>query len=104
MVQHPRSRSGRRPGSSVTSTDETRSIRKVRRPASVPATRYHHRAFADDAQRMDGCLGLGLGPFAVDVTEPHLHTADCGHWIQQEKPEETNQAMLQWLEKHHPLS
>lgn len=24
---------------------------------------------------------------------------DCGHWIQQEKPEETNQAILNWLEK-----
>lgn len=22
---------------------------------------------------------------------------DCGHWIQQEKPEETNQAILNWL-------
>lgn len=25
---------------------------------------------------------------------------DCGHWIQQEKPEETNQAILRWLEQH----
>lgn len=24
---------------------------------------------------------------------------DCGHWIQQEKPEETNQVILRWLEK-----
>jgi pimeloyl-ACP methyl ester carboxylesterase len=24
---------------------------------------------------------------------------DCGHWIQQEKPEETNQAILRWLEQ-----
>ncbi|MGH1351313.1 MAG: alpha/beta fold hydrolase [Methyloligellaceae bacterium] len=24
---------------------------------------------------------------------------DCGHWIQQEKPEETNQAILTWLEQ-----
>lgn len=24
---------------------------------------------------------------------------DCGHWIQQEKPEETNHAILQWLEQ-----
>ncbi|MCT9932249.1 alpha/beta hydrolase [Planotetraspora sp. A-T 1434] len=24
---------------------------------------------------------------------------DCGHWIQQEKPEETNQAILKWLDK-----
>ncbi|WP_338793962.1 alpha/beta hydrolase [Bernardetia sp. MNP-M8] len=25
---------------------------------------------------------------------------DCGHWIQQELPEETNQAILKWLEQH----
>lgn len=25
-------------------------------------------------------------------------TLDCGHWIQQEKPEETNRAILKWLE------
>ncbi len=25
---------------------------------------------------------------------------DCGHWIQQEKPEETTQAMLRWLARH----
>lgn len=24
---------------------------------------------------------------------------DCGHWIQQEKPDETNQAILNWLER-----
>jgi pimeloyl-ACP methyl ester carboxylesterase len=23
---------------------------------------------------------------------------DCGHWIQQEKPQETNRAILRWLE------
>ena len=26
---------------------------------------------------------------------------DCGHWIQQELPEETNQAILKWLEGHN---
>jgi pimeloyl-ACP methyl ester carboxylesterase len=26
----------------------------------------------------------------------------CGHWIQQECPEETNQTMLAWLGKHYP--
>ena len=26
-------------------------------------------------------------------------TLDCGHWIQQEKPEETNQAILKWLSR-----
>ncbi|MEV6636021.1 alpha/beta hydrolase [Actinoplanes sp. NPDC051470] len=25
---------------------------------------------------------------------------DCGHGIQQEKPEETNQAILTWLNRH----
>jgi pimeloyl-ACP methyl ester carboxylesterase len=28
---------------------------------------------------------------------------DCGHWIQQEKPEETNQAILEWLEQHNAI-
>jgi pimeloyl-ACP methyl ester carboxylesterase len=27
---------------------------------------------------------------------------DCGHWIQQERPEETNQAILSWLEQQGP--
>lgn len=26
---------------------------------------------------------------------------DCGHWIQQEKPKETNQAVLTWLEQQN---
>ena len=26
---------------------------------------------------------------------------DCGHWIQQEKPKETNHAILQWLEQQN---
>lgn len=30
---------------------------------------------------------------------------DCGHWIQQEKPEETTQSILKWLEQQNaPLS
>jgi pimeloyl-ACP methyl ester carboxylesterase len=28
---------------------------------------------------------------------------DCGHWIQQEKPEETNQAILNWLERQNAV-
>jgi len=26
---------------------------------------------------------------------------DCGHWIQQEKPKETNQAIINWLEQQN---
>ena len=28
-------------------------------------------------------------------------SVDCGHWIQQEKPKETNQAILKWLEQQN---
>ena len=28
-------------------------------------------------------------------------TLDCGHWIQQERPDETNQAILNWLAKQN---
>jgi pimeloyl-ACP methyl ester carboxylesterase len=37
-----------------------------------------------------------LQDFVPNVEEV---TLDCGHWIQQEKPEETNQAILKWLEQ-----
>ncbi len=32
------------------------------------------------------------------------HSLPCGHWIQQECPEETNQLMLEWLGRHYPAS
>ncbi len=31
------------------------------------------------------------------VPNVDVRTLDCGHWIQQEKPDETTQAMLDWL-------
>ncbi|PSL58477.1 pimeloyl-ACP methyl ester carboxylesterase [Saccharothrix carnea] len=37
-----------------------------------------------------------LAAFVPDV---EVVTLDCGHWIQQERPEETNQAILKWLEQ-----
>lgn len=37
-----------------------------------------------------------LAEFVPDVEVVHL---DCGHWIQQEKPDETNRAILKWLEQ-----
>jgi len=33
------------------------------------------------------------------VPKAEVVNLDCGHWIQQEKPEETNQAILKWLEQ-----
>ncbi len=35
---------------------------------------------------------------------PQVETAqlDCGHWIQQERPEETTRLMLDWMERNYP--
>jgi pimeloyl-ACP methyl ester carboxylesterase len=33
------------------------------------------------------------------VPNAEVISLDCGHWIQQEKPEETNQAILKWLDQ-----
>lgn len=33
------------------------------------------------------------------VPNVEVLSLDCGHWIQQEKPQETNQSILKWLEK-----
>ncbi len=38
-----------------------------------------------------------LTEFVPNVKEVSL---DCGHWIQQEMPEETNRVILNWLEQH----
>jgi pimeloyl-ACP methyl ester carboxylesterase len=37
----------------------------------------------------------GLRQFVPNVEEASL---SCGHWIQQELPEETNRVLLSWLE------
>ncbi|MFP6805630.1 MAG: alpha/beta hydrolase [Pseudomonadales bacterium] len=33
------------------------------------------------------------------VPDLEIHTLECGHWIQQEKPEETNEILLDWLDR-----
>ncbi|GAB3525993.1 alpha/beta fold hydrolase [Photobacterium alginatilyticum] len=33
------------------------------------------------------------------VPNVEVRNLDCGHWIQQEKPEETNQAIIKWLQQ-----
>jgi pimeloyl-ACP methyl ester carboxylesterase len=38
----------------------------------------------------------GLSQFVPNVEEVSI---DCGHWIQQEKPKETNQVILEWLKQ-----
>jgi len=40
-----------------------------------------------------------LGQFVPDV---EVLEFPCGHWIQQECPEETNRAMLDWLQRRYP--
>ncbi len=40
-----------------------------------------------------------LARYVPDVT---VHTLECGHWIQQEKPEETNALILEWLSERFP--
>lgn len=36
------------------------------------------------------------------VPNAEVHTLECGHWIQQEQPEATNQLMLDWLSRVYP--
>ena len=41
-----------------------------------------------------------LEQFVPNVTEVSL---DCGHWIQQERPSQTNKAIKEWLVQHYPI-
>ena len=38
----------------------------------------------------------------VDDLEVHI-IEDCGHWTQQEKPDELNAVMLEWLQRRYPI-
>jgi pimeloyl-ACP methyl ester carboxylesterase len=47
-------------------------------------------------------------PKQVEAMRPHVPDLeicwiqDCGHWTQQEKPEELNQVLLEWLGRRYP--
>jgi len=36
------------------------------------------------------------------VPNVEIQNLDCGHWIQQERPEQVNRMMLDWLGRHYP--
>ncbi|NOX50732.1 MAG: alpha/beta hydrolase [Gammaproteobacteria bacterium] len=40
-----------------------------------------------------------LSDFVANV---EIHSFPCGHWIQQERPQETNAAILHWLKSNYP--
>ena len=41
-----------------------------------------------------------LAQFVPNVTEVSF---DCGHWIQQERPSQTNAAIKEWLAQRYPV-
>ena len=66
---------------------------------------------ADLPQRIDVPCGMIYGAYDIvprggDVSQyvPNLETItfECGHWIQQEKVEETNAFLLDWLKRNAP--
>ena len=66
---------------------------------------------ADLPQRIDVPCGMIYGKFDIvpkgdDLSKyvPNLEiiTLECGHWIQQEKPEEVNRFLLDWLKRNVP--
>jgi pimeloyl-ACP methyl ester carboxylesterase len=38
------------------------------------------------------------------VPRVEVTTLECGHWIQQEKPAETNTLMVNWLARNYPAA
>eukprot|EP00239_Pterosperma_sp_CCMP1384_P002543 CAMPEP_0197854178 /NCGR_PEP_ID=MMETSP1438-20131217/24165_1 /TAXON_ID=1461541 /ORGANISM="Pterosperma sp., Strain CCMP1384" /LENGTH=405 /DNA_ID=CAMNT_0043468825 /DNA_START=73 /DNA_END=1290 /DNA_ORIENTATION=+ len=43
----------------------------------------------------------GMGDRVPNLT--YKEVADCGHWIQQEKPQQVNEGMLEWLQQYAPV-
>ncbi|MDA8652105.1 alpha/beta hydrolase [Porticoccaceae bacterium] len=36
---------------------------------------------------------------SASISDLEIHTLNCGHWIQQEEPEQTNRILLDWLQR-----
>ena len=67
---------------------------------------------ADLEQRVDQPALMIYGEHDMVPASPNLSTfvpnvetatLDCGHWIQQERAQETNQLILDWLTRHYPV-
>ena len=49
-----------------------------------------------------------VSPAQIEAMKPHVKDLeiqmieDCGHWTQQEKPDEVNSIILEWLARHYP--
>ena len=55
---------------------------------------------AEDDVVLPPSLTEGMERFVPDLERVLIH--NCGHWTQQEKPEETNRAMIEWLTRRFP--
>ena len=49
-----------------------------------------------------------IAPQHIEAMRPHVANleiemiANCGHWTQQEYPDDVNSIMLDWLARHYP--
>ena len=50
-----------------------------------------------------------VSPAQIEAMKPHVPDLEirmidnCGHWTQQEKPDEVNSIILEWLARHYPV-
>ena len=56
---------------------------------------------AEDDVVLTPAMAEGMERFVPDLEKILIH--DCGHWTQQEKPAETNAALLGWLGRRFPV-
>jgi len=55
---------------------------------------------AEDDVVLPPALTTGMERFVPDLEKVLIR--NCGHWTEQEKPAETNAAMLDWLTRRFP--
>lgn len=65
---------------------------KVRQPSLM--------IMAEDDVVLSPKMAAGMERFVPDLEKVLIRK--CGHWTQQERPEETNVAMIDWLKRHFP--
>lgn len=75
----------------------------ILRDAPMDGAEQTEVLFIQRAERPGDPWSGQMAPSLADhVSDLEIVDFPCGHWIQQEKPAETNAAMLEWLTRRYP--
>ncbi|MCB1247654.1 MAG: alpha/beta hydrolase, partial [Acidimicrobiia bacterium] len=77
-----------------------RNLEDVAALVGRPITQPTLMVTADRDPVLPASMADGMVPLVADLERAHID--DCGHWTQQERPDQVNEVLLDWLGRRVP--